>query len=176
MAMFDLAKLESYEHPAVPKSHRFCLFAVLAYSRFIHISIVSDINSGTVLSFVENAFGMFGGCPRFLNLDICLASTTAIDKRYLKSLGGRDGFSLMHRAELHVVGYVEKMIHALKQDILNLGGYISFEELSSFCEKWKDCKNSRVDPLTGRSPVGLLAEEDLIPLPSEFNSEIESDH
>lgn len=160
--------------------HRLSAFVmVLSYSRALYVEFVERQDLSTLLGCMMRAFEALGGIPRtvvFDNMKPVVVgresdgspkwNTGFLD--FALRVGFRPWACRPYRAQTK--GRVERAIGYLRGNFWPGLVFSTLEDLNGQAHAWTEgVANKRVHGTTGRRPVDLLPEEDLLPVPSDLN-------
>ncbi len=147
---------------------------VLGYSRAMYVEFVKRCDEDSLMRCMVNGFEFFGGVPREVLTDRMKTVLTSFGnegpvwhKRF-EDFAAVMGFApkVCRARRPQTKGKVERGVRFLKESFLPGRCFTSLEDLNGQVRQWCIEKNRRIHGSTGKVPVRLLEEENLLPLPS----------
>ncbi len=160
-----------YNHPKIGRIYGFVL--ILSYSRYVYSYL---FNRSSFEFFIEGhlkAFKFFNGLPRCLRYDNL--KTVVIKRNPEPEYNPRFlEFSRHYAFKLYACnpgagyekGRVERIIRTIKETYLNTSIYeVSIKGINTGLHQWCNEKNNTIHRVTGKKPIDLFQEENLMQLP-----------
>jgi len=147
---------------------------ILGYSRAMYVEFVKRCDEDSLMRCMVNGFEFFGGVAREVLTDRMKTVLTSygdggpIWHKRFEDFAAVMGFvpKVCRARRPQTKGKVERGVRFLKDSFLPGRCFTSLDDLNSQVRQWCADKNKRIHGSTGKVPMRLLEEEDLLPLPS----------